>query len=57
MEIVSIHKSHNPELKRRFTRTPYSRKNWVQINQKINTFFNKVEDDYRLLHKPFTSTH
>ena len=57
MEIVSIHKSHNPELKRKITLTPYSRKNWVKMNQKINTFFNKFEDDYRLLHKPFTSTH
>ena len=52
-EILSIHKTHNPELKRRFTLTPYSRKNWVQINQKINTFFSEIEDDYRLLHKPF----
>ena len=52
MEILSIHKTSNPELKRRFTYAPYSRKNWKEMKKKINTFFSNIENDFRLLHKP-----
>ena len=32
--------------------TPYSRKNWKEMKQKIHNFFTVVESDFRLLHKP-----
>ena len=34
--------------------TPYSRKNWKEMRQKINTFFDEIESDFRLLHKPYS---
>ncbi len=56
MEILSIHKTSNPELKRRFTLAPYSRKNWKEMKRQINTFFTDIETDFRLLHKPHSLT-
>ena len=36
--------------------TPWSRQNWRQMKMKINTYFSEIENDFILLHKPY-STH
>ena len=54
-QILSVHKFNGVSYNiRPLTFTPYSRKNWKEMRQKINTFFDEIESDFRLLHKPYS---
>ena len=43
------------KLDRPLTYTPWSRQNWKQIKMKIHNYFSEIENDFVLLHKPFTT--
>ncbi len=52
--ILSVRKSTGVGYQLRpLTYTPYSRKNWSTMSKKIYNFFHQIEDDFRLLHKPY----
>ena len=54
-QILSVYKSDGTKYNiRPLTFTPYSRKNWKELRQKIYTFFDEIESDFRLLHKPYS---